>query len=204
MTLRQFILETLTIFLGDVLATAFIAIVVYVVWYILKYPGFRVGASWSFKGWSVKQRGRFPSESDTEPMVLTPNVSISSYDTSVKKLVHSIWVRERADIYNPGEILGHLDLQRSFVAVEQRTTGGDVINLHGPSINCVASQFHKIVNFPVFVQTSDGTFYRAESVGNTATGILRLRYRARNTLYKIKQQFFALKLFIQRRIGRQK
>jgi hypothetical protein len=45
MNTRQFVLETLSIFLGDVLATAFIALVAYVVWYVVKYPGFRVGAN---------------------------------------------------------------------------------------------------------------------------------------------------------------
>jgi hypothetical protein len=199
MTPRQFWLETLTIFLGDVFATAFVGLAAYGDWYLLKYPGFRVGASWSYTGWNVQQMGRFPNASDTGPMEFTPNVSITSYDTGVKKIIHSVWVRERADVYNPGTILGHRDLQRDGVLPERRTTGADVLNIQGPHITAPASRFQEVVNFPVFVQTSDGTFYKAVSVGNLPTGVLRLRHRSKNALYKFKQQLFSLNNYIRQR-----
>jgi hypothetical protein len=86
MTFHQFLVETLAIFVGDVLATAFIALVVYLVWYLFKYPSFRVGASWTFTGWDVKQMGRFPNPSDSAPMTFTPSIGITSYDTSIKEV----------------------------------------------------------------------------------------------------------------------
>jgi hypothetical protein len=200
MTPRQFWLETLTIFLGDVLATAFVGTVAYLVWYLLKYPGFRVGAGWSFTGWNVQQMGRFPNASDSgTTMEFTPNVGVNSYDTHVKKVIHSIWVRERADVYNPGNILGHRNLQQDGVPQEERTTGGDLLNLHGPRIVRPASKFHEVVNCPVFIQTSDGTFYKAVSVGNLPTGVLRLRDRSKNALYKFRQQLFSLRDYIRQR-----
>jgi hypothetical protein len=201
MTPRQFWLETLTIFLGDVFATAFVGLAAYLVWYLLKYPGFRVGANWTFKGWNVQQIGRFPNDSDSGTMDFTPNVGVNSYDTHVKKVIHSIWVRERADVYNPGNILGHRNLQQDGVPQEERTTGGDLLNLHGPKIVRPASKFREVVNCPVFIQTSDGSFYKAESVGNQPKGIIRLRYRSRNALYKFKQQLFSLKNYIQQHFG---
>jgi hypothetical protein len=105
MTFHQFLLETLAIFVGDVLATAFIALMAYLTWYLFKYPSFRVGASWTFTGWNVKQMGRFPNASDSVPMTFTPSIGITSYDTSVRKLIHSVWVRQRADVYDPGTVL---------------------------------------------------------------------------------------------------
>jgi hypothetical protein len=200
MTLRQFLLETLAIFVGDVFASAFIALVVYLVWYLFKYPGFRVGASWTFTGWNVKQMGRFPNGLDSAPMTFTPSVGITSYDTSIKKLIHSVWVRQRADVYDPGVILGHRDLQKDGVLPELRTTGGDLLNLAGPTISGPASRFHEVVNYPVFIQTSDGAFYKAESVGNNAEGPTRFRHRCKNVLYKMRRQVFSLKAFIRKRI----
>jgi hypothetical protein len=205
MTLRQFLLETLAIFVGDVFASAFIALVVYLVWYLFKYPGFRVGAIWTFTGWNVKQMGRFPNPSDSVPMTFTPSIGITSYDTSIRKLIHSVWVRQRADPQDPGNILGHRDLQQDGVLPELRTTGGDLLNLSGPTISCPASRFHEVVNYPVFIQTSDGAFYKAESVGNTPEGLTRFRYRCKNALYKMRRQVFSFKAFIRKRIlgGRQ-
>lgn len=202
MTLHQFILETLTIFLGDVLATAFIASVGYFVWRLLKYPGFRVGATWSFTGWNIPQMGRLPNASDPGTMEFTPHIGVSSYDTDVKKLVHSVWVRERADSYNPGTILGHRDLHLDGVPTQERTTGGDVLILQGPKIVYPTAKFHEILNSPVFIQTSDGAFYRAESEGNTTWGLLRLQHRARNALHKFKEQIFCLESYIRRSFRR--
>jgi hypothetical protein len=199
MTLRSFLLETLAIFLGDVLAVGFIALASSWYWRVVKYPGFRVGASWSFTGWDHKRMGRFPTASDSVPMTFTPNVSVTSYDVGVKKVIHSVWVRERADVYDPGTILGHRDLQQTGIPPEERTTGGDLLKFHGPTIACPASKFHEVVNYPVFIETSDGTVYKAESVGNQPTGIIRLRYRYRNARHKIKQQLFSLRGYIRRR-----
>ena len=60
MTLHAFLLETLAIFVGDVCAVAFIALISSLAWRLIKSPGFRVGASWTFKGWSVNQDGQVP------------------------------------------------------------------------------------------------------------------------------------------------
>jgi hypothetical protein len=57
----------MSIFLGDVLATIFVAGGAYFFWYILKYPGFQVGASWTYSGWDASKMGRLPNESVTEP-----------------------------------------------------------------------------------------------------------------------------------------
>lgn len=202
MTLRLFFIDTLSNFLGDVLAAAFIASVAYLVWRLTKYPGFRVGASWTYKGWNVPQMKRFPNASDTGVMEFVPNVVVNSYDLGVKKIIHSVWVRQRADPNNPGNILGHRDLRRDSVPVEERTTGGDLLTFQGPVIQSSTSKFHEVVNCPVFIQTSDGLFYKAESGGNNPTGVVRLRYRYKNALYKIKQQVFSVKSYVQKRLGK--
>jgi hypothetical protein len=205
MTFHQFLLETVAIFVGDVLASAFIALMVYLAWYLLKYPGFRIGASWNFTGWNVKQMGRFPNASDSVPMTFTPSIGITSYDTTIKKLIHSVWVRQRADPQDPGNILGHRDLQQDGVLPEHRTTGGDLVRLVGPTISCTASRFQEVVSYPVFIETSDGAFYKAESVGNAPEGLTGFRYRCRNALYKVRRQVFSFKSFLRERIlrGRQ-
>lgn len=199
MTLKYFFLETLSIFLGDVLAVGFVALLGYVFWYVLKYPGFTVGASWSFEGWDMKKMGRFPNEADSGPMKCTPNLSVTSYDTSVKKLIHSVWVRERADVFNPGELLGHRDLFREGVLPELRTTGGDLLTFPGPAISCNASDFHKVVNTPIFIENSDGSFFKALSVGNNPKGILKFRYQCRNAFHRVRLQLFSLKSYIRKR-----
>jgi hypothetical protein len=183
-----FWLETLSIFLGDVLATIFVAIGAYVVWYVLKYPGFRVGANWTYVGWDVQKMGRLPNESDTGTLQLMPNISVVSRDLTVRKVIAAVWVRERADIHDPGEIHGHLDLRRAGVPIGVRTTGGDLLSLTGPKIACQASEFHRISNSPIFIQTSDGEFYQAESPGNTAKGIIKLRYDIQKLVHEAKQR----------------
>jgi len=199
MTLKSFLLDTLSIFLGDVFAVGFVGLIGYAFWYLVKYPGFTVGASWSFDGWNVKKMGRFPDESDSGPMKCTPNVSVTSYDPSVKKLIHSVWVRERADVYNPGEVLGHRDLFQEGVLPELRTTGGDLLRLAGPAIDCKASEFHTVVNTPIFIETSDGSFYKAFSVGNNPKGILKFRIQCRNAFHRVRLQLFSLKSYIRKR-----
>jgi hypothetical protein len=178
--------ETLSIFLGDVLATIFIAVGAYSLWYLLKYPGFRVGANWSYTGWDSGKMGRLPNESDSGNLKIWPNISITSRDMNVKKIITSVWVRERADVSDPGEIHGVLHLNQAGVPVEVRTTGGDLLNLTGPTITCEASKFQRIFNCPIFVQTSDGEFFQAESPGNMAKGIVKLRYQIQNFLHSAK------------------
>lgn len=180
--------ETLSIFLGDVLATVFIGASAYVLWYILKYPGFRVGANWSYVGWDVHKMGRLPNESDTGTLQLMPNISVTSRDMTVKKVIVAVWVRERVDVRDPGTIHGMLDLKKAGVPIEVRTTGGDFLSLAGPTISCEASKFQQIFNCPIFVQTSDGEFYQAESPGNRAKGIVKLRYEIQTFLHAAKQR----------------
>jgi hypothetical protein len=179
--------ETFSIFLGDVLASIFVGGGAYLLWYILNYPGFRVGANWSYTGWDIQKMGRFPSESDSGKLQLMPNVAVTSRDMTVKKIISAVWVRERADLRDPGHIHGRLDLKQTGIPVEVRTTGGDLLNLPGPSIMCDASQFQKITNCPVFVQTSDGEFYQAMSPGNQPKGIVRLRYKTQDFVSYAKQ-----------------
>jgi len=182
-----FWLETFSIFLGDVLASIFIASAAYFLWYILKYPGFRVGANWTYTGWDANKMGRLPNDSDTGVIQLMPNVSVVSLDMSMRKIIVAVWVRERKDLHDPGEIHGMLDLKRSGMPAEVRTTGGDVLSLPGPTIQCEASKFGRIFNCPIFIQTSDGEYYQAESPGNAAKGIVRLRYWAQNRLNVAKR-----------------
>jgi hypothetical protein len=198
MTPHTFFLETLAIFLGDVLAAAFIASLGYCYWYVMKYPGFYVGANWDFRGWDLNKMGRLPNASDSGTMEFIPNICVISYDAHVKKVIHSVWVRERADLNNPGTVLGHRDLKKDGVIPEARTTGGDMLAFHGPKIVCPASEMIKITKFPVFIETSDGAFYKAVGGGNNPTGPARLREHCRNAKHKIKQQFFSLRAFLRR------
>jgi hypothetical protein len=117
-----------------------------------------------------------------------PNISVTSHDMSVKKVIVAVWVRERADLRNPGEIHGMLDLKKTGVPAEVRTTGGDLLTLPGPTISCEASKFQRIFNCPIFIQTSDGEYYQAESPGNKAKGIVKLRYGIQNFLHAAKQR----------------
>jgi hypothetical protein len=183
-----FWLETLSIFLGDVLATIFVGTTAYVAWYVLKYPGFRVGANWTYTGWDVSKMGRLPSESDTGNLELMPNISVTSRDSTVKKIIAAVWVRERADVDDPGAIHGVLHLREQGIPTEVRTTGGDLLTLPGPLIKCDASKFKQIFHCPIFIQTTDGEFYQALSPGNTPTGLLKLRYEIQTFVYAARQR----------------
>jgi hypothetical protein len=180
--------ETFSIFLGDVLATIFVGIGAYILWYILKYPGFRVGANWTYIGWDDQKMGRLPNESDTGDMVLMPNISVTSRDMTVRKVITAVWVRERADLSDPGEIHGVLHLSQAGIPLEVRTTGGDLLSLTGPRITCQVNKFQRIFYSPIFIQTSDGEFYQAESPGNMAKGIIKLRYEIQKFLHTAKQR----------------
>jgi|SRR5580704_6875394 hypothetical protein len=181
-------METLSIFLGDVFATGFIAGGAYILWYLLKYPGFRIGANWSYSGWNLEKMRRLPNDSDNNVnMDLMPNVSVVSRDSTVKKIIVSVWVRERADAHDPGVIHGVRHLQREGVPADIRTAGGDVLSLAGPTIKCDASKFQQIFNCPIFIQTSDGEYHKAQSPGNNPKGIVRLRYGIQDFVYIAKQ-----------------
>ena len=187
----SFWMETLCIFLGDVFAVLFLGASSFLAWYILKYPGFRVGANWSWVGWDYAKMGRFPNEMDEGNIEFVPNVSVTCHDTNVKKVICAVWVRERADVHNPGVILGHLDLRRAGIPVEARTTGGEPLNLYGPTIVHQASKFQQIINFPIFVQTSDNEFYKASSPGNSPKGMAKFRLRVQSIVHATKQRLFA-------------
>lgn len=124
-----------------------------------------MGANWSYKGWNLEKMRRLPNTSDTGGMELWPNISVTTRDMDVKKIVTAIWVRERADIHDPGVIYGVSHLQETMPA-DARTIGGDPLKLPGPLIKCEASDFTKIFNCPVFIQTTDGEFFQAQSPGN--------------------------------------
>jgi hypothetical protein len=168
--------ETLSIFLGDIAATVFLASLAYVLFYLLKYPGFRVEANWSSSGGDLRETGRPPGNSDNAPMEVWPNVSVVSRDTDVKKVIVAISVRERADETNPDEVHGVHRLQED-TPIEHRTTGADPLKLIGPRISCNASNYQRFSNMPIFIETSDGRLHRAQSPGNPIKGIAKLRYR---------------------------
>lgn len=186
-TSSSFWLETLSIFLGDVFAVFFLSAAALIFGYVMKYPGFRVGANWTFTGWDFQKMGRFPGESDEGSMGIMPNISVTSRDMAIKKVIIGVWVRERADVNNPGKIAGHLDLKQAGMPVEARTTGGDVLNLPGPQITCQARDFPRFINIPIFIQTSDGEFHQAQSPGNPLKGLRKLRYQCQDLFYAAKQ-----------------
>jgi hypothetical protein len=185
----SFGMETFSIFLGDVLATVFVAGAAYFLVWLLKYPGFRVGANWTFVGWDMNKMGRFPNASDEGEMEFMPNVAVTSRDMGVKKIMFAVWVCERPDT-DHGEFLGKLDLPAAGVPVEARTTGGDLLKFPGPRIRRPAAEFQRVTNFPIFVQTSDGQFFKARSPGNEPTGLARFRDRVQNFVDGIRRWIF--------------
>jgi hypothetical protein len=181
--------ETFSILLGDVLATLVI-LAASVLWFIvIKYPGFRVGANWTYLGWDLEKMGRLPIESDVGELTLIPNIAITSRDVSAKKIIAAVWVRERADVTNPGTIYGVHHLRDT--PPEERTTGGDILRLMGPRIECPASKFKQIFNCPIYIQTSDGEFYKARSPGNSPEGIVKLRYDIQAFLDSVKRRILS-------------
>jgi hypothetical protein len=182
-----FWLETLSIFLGDVFAAFFLSVAAVIFWYVMKYPGFRVGANWTFTGWDFQKMGRFPGESDEGSMEIMPNISVTSRDMTIKKVIVGVWVRERADVNNPGKIAGHLDLKRAGMPIDARTTGGDILNLPGPRIPCQAHDFARFIKIPIFIQTSDGEFHQAQSPGNPLEGLRKIRYKCQDIFHAAKQ-----------------
>jgi hypothetical protein len=172
----SFWMETLSIFLGDVFASLFVGGSAYVLIWLLKYPGFRVGANWTYVGWDVSKMGRLPNETDSGEMVFMPNVVVRTRGTGISKTIAVVWVRERADPSDPGDILGKHDLQAAGVPEEARTTGGDLLKFPGPEIRYPTAKFQQIINFPIFVQTADNHFVKAQSPGNQPKGLARFRF----------------------------
>lgn len=120
--------------------------------------GIRIGANWQV----AKQ-----SKNGTQVLCISPKVNVVSRAQGrwgTTKIVHSIWVRERADIADPGQIYGKVDL--TDTAVHQRTTGGDPLNLTGAAMLCPPGDAETIMKCPIFVQWTDGTFSKAMSMGN--------------------------------------
>lgn len=165
--------------------------------------GLRIGASWRFN-----QRGT--------TLELHPVVNIVTWvknQWSTERIVQSIWVRERGEPTNPGNIHGHIDFsglvdQKQKIPIEDRTTGGDPINLNGPTMTCVNAssiwgkdgkfdeEAEKIINCPIWIQWSDGTFSKAMSSGGNEPSLLMRLYtswRFRQPWYK-RFSWFSLKL----------
>ena len=125
----------------------------------------RIGANWSWEG-TVRN--------DPTHMILYPNVGIISHKNAPKLIVNSIWVRERKDISNPGQIYGRLDLTPLFLP-NQRTTGGDPLNFNGPKIKCknLTVEAAKVMRCPIWIQTSDNQWFKAQSPGNAPSHWLK-------------------------------
>jgi hypothetical protein len=180
--------EMWAIFVGDVLAVLFVTGTTSFLWYLVKYPGFRVGANWIPIGWDIQEMKRLPNESDAGNFGLMPNISVTSYDMNVKKVITVVRVTERADPSDPGEIHGVLYLSETMT-VDARTTGGvGLLKLTGPRIMCQGGKFRQIFHSPIFIETSDGEFYQAESPGNAVKGIAKLRQDIQKIFYSAKQR----------------
>jgi|SRR5580658_1332892 hypothetical protein len=140
-----------------VVSTALIGSVVWLYRALGQSTALRVGAGWEWEG------------PDPQPgyMRLHPVINVMSRSNAPKKIVHSIWVRESKNIYKPGKIYGKIDLVDQL-AVEKRTTGGDPLNFSGPTIKCedLKAAVEKVMNCPIWVQTTDNRWYKAQSMGN--------------------------------------
>jgi hypothetical protein len=124
-------------------------------------------------------------------MEFMPNVSVKSRDVGIKKIVLAVWVRERPDPIDPGETLGKHDLQAAGVPPEARTTGGDLLKFPGPRITYPKAKFQRIINFPIFIQTSDGEFFQAQSPGNQPKGIAKLRFSVQDFVDGVRRRIFS-------------
>jgi hypothetical protein len=96
-----------------------------------------------------------------------PNVNVVSRSNAPRLIVHSIWVRESKSNRKPGKIYGKVDLVKN-IPVEDRTTGADPLNFVGPTITCknLNSEAEKTMRLPIWIQTSDDRWYKAQSMGN--------------------------------------
>ena len=140
-----------------VVSTALIGSILWLCRALGQSTALRIGAGWEWEGL------------DSQPgyMRLHPTINIVSRSNTPKKIVHSIWVRESKNIYKPGQSHGKIDLVDKL-PVEKRTTGGDPLNFSGPTIKCenLKVVVEKVMNCPVWVQTTDNKWYKAQSMGN--------------------------------------
>jgi hypothetical protein len=156
MSLRDFLLETLSILLGDVLAVLILGFFGYMV--LRKAPPFRIKVEWAYNNWDREKRGRLPNEWDAEDVEIMPLVRVISDDMTVQKVVSVIWVREWPDESKPGKIYGCQKLSETMPK-EARTTAFEnkrILELHGPKIVCPARESRHITKLPVFIETEDG------------------------------------------------
>jgi hypothetical protein len=150
-----------------VAATAFVGFVVWLFKWLRQSTSLRIGAGWT----SARA-------TDPECVTMHPNVSIVSRPNAPRKIVHSIWVRESKNIYKPGTIYGKIDLADTM-PVEKRTTGGDLLSFVGPTITCSKAQIPTVMRCAIWIQTTDNTWYKAQSMGNPPKLAERLRLRVR-------------------------
>jgi len=151
-----------------VVATALIGFVIWLFKALGQSTSLRIGANWIWEG----------TTPDATYMTMHPTINVVSRSNAPKKIVHSIWVRESKNIHKPGTIYGKVDLVNK-VPVENRTTGGDPLNLIGPTIKCknLKTETEKVMRCPIWIQTSDDRWYKAQSMGNPPSFAERLRDR---------------------------
>lgn len=150
--------------------TALIGFVVWSYRALCQRTSLRIGANWHWEG----------LESDPGYMRLHPNINIVSRSNAPKKIILSIWVRESKNIHKPRQIYGKIDLLDKL-PVEQRTTGGDPLNFVGPSIKCknLNAEVETVMHCPIWIQTTDDKWYKAQSLGNLPGLAERIRLRLR-------------------------
>jgi hypothetical protein len=129
----------------------------------------RIGANWTWEGLA---------RNDPSHILLHPNVSIVSHKNAPKLIVHSVWVRQRKNISNTGQIYGHLDLTQAAppIPIDKRTTGGDPLFFEGPRIKSknLTVEVSKVMHCPIWIQTSDNQWFKAQSPGNVSSNWLSL------------------------------
>jgi len=159
------------VLVGVTAAVAAAALIGLIVWLFRAFgqvTSLRVGANWTWEG----------TAPDPTYMTLHPNINVVSRTNAPRKIVHSIWVRESKSTRRPGTIYGKVDLINS-VPVQNRTTGGDPLNLVGPTIKCknLKVEVERVMNCPIWIQTSDGKWYRAQSMGNPPSFAERIKIK---------------------------
>jgi len=76
----HFWLETLSIFIGDVLAVIVVSVGGIILLQRLKKPGFRIKVNWQYIGWDLQKMRRLPNEWDTEDLLVVPMVTLTSHE----------------------------------------------------------------------------------------------------------------------------
>lgn len=151
---------------GALVAAVIFGLSTWILAAIRRSASIRVGANWTLDG-----LGSQPGF-----IRMHPNLNVISRRNSPKLIVHSIWVRESKSNRKPGNIYGKIDLTSS-TAASHRTTGGDPLNLTGPIIICPNEQsnFEKALKYPVWIQTTDNQWFKAQSAGNPPALAERIR-----------------------------